>query len=209
VEYEDDVPVRIDAVVVSNQHGPEVEWKPSARNLDRSSNRLFRQKYLDAVPILYQSDRTFSWWAARRDRGLTGARSLGNLRGYGRHWGGAVSGKDRPKWTVLRMRKIMSRKNCCRRPCQALRVQIAYGIGVAIRIGQLHTFVRKGRGRKLAKRSQSVRPAPAPSSNTLDLRKPTTAILRHTATWQEDLGVAWERPIKPRRCLGGSINKLL
>lgn len=205
VEYEDDRPVRIDTVLVSTQHGPEVEH-------DTIEKDLIEHVILPTMPaelmdshtrILVNPTGRFVIGGPQGDSGLTGRKIIvDTYGGYARHGGGAFSGKDPTK--VDRSAAYAARyvaKNIVAaglaRKCE---VQLAYAIGVARPVSiMIDTF---GTGKvgeetlvKLVEKHFDLRPAGIIKS--LDLRKP---IYRKTAAYghfgRTDADFAWERTDK-------------
>ena len=202
VEYEDDRPVRIDTIVISNQHSPEV-------TLEQIREDIIREVILPIVPSELLDDATkyyinptgrFVIGGPQGDSGLTGRKNIvDTYGGYGRHGGGAFSGKDPTK--VDRSAAYAARwvaKNIVAAglatKCQ---VQLAYAIGVAQPVSVLvETF---GTGKvDDAKLEEAVKAVfdlrPTAIIRDLDLRKP---IYRKLAAYghmgREDLGVSWEK----------------
>ncbi|MCR8998320.1 methionine adenosyltransferase, partial [Brevibacillus laterosporus] len=100
VEYDGDKPVRIDTIVISTQHAPEVE-------LDQIKKDLMEQVIKPIVPANLLDDQTkyfinppgrFVIGGPQGDAGLTGRKIIvDTYGGYARHGGGAFSGKDPTK----------------------------------------------------------------------------------------------------------------
>jgi S-adenosylmethionine synthetase len=202
VEYEDDRPVRLDAVVVSTQHQPDVDLKQIRED-------IIANVVKQAVPGEYLDDRTryyvnppgrFVIGGPHGDTGLTGRKIIADTYGgMARHGGGAFSGKDPTK--VDRSAAYYARyaaKNVVAaglaRRCE---IQIAYAIGVARPISvHVDTF---GTG---VIPDESITPLiselfdfkPAAIITQLDLRRP---IFKQTATYghfgRPDLDLPWER----------------
>jgi S-adenosylmethionine synthetase len=137
VEYQGDVPVRVDTIVVSTQHSPDV-------TLDQIRRELIERVVLPAMPEeLFDPDHCvfhinptgrFVIGGPHGDAGLTGRKIIvDTYGGMGRHGGGAFSGKDPTK--VDRSGAYAARwaaKNVVgaglARRCE---IQLAYAIGVA------------------------------------------------------------------------------
>ncbi len=136
VEYENDTPVRVDTVVVSTQHAPEVS---------NEELRAAVEKYVirDVVPAHLMDKNTkiyinptgrFVVGGPEGDSGLTGRKIIvDTYGGYARHGGGAFSGKDPTKvdrsaaYAARYIAKNVVAAGLARR-CE---VQLAYAIGVA------------------------------------------------------------------------------
>jgi len=205
VEYVDDRPVRIDTVVISNQHSPDVEMETIRRD-------IIEQVILPVIPPELLDEKTkyyvnptgrFVIGGPQGDSGLTGRKIIvDTYGGYGRHGGGAFSGKDPTK--VDRSAAYMARhvaKNIVAaglaRRCQ---IELAYAIGIAQPVSiNVNTF---GTGsvsdEKLAQAVEKVFDLrPEAIIKSLDLRRP---IYRQLAAYghmgREDLGVSWEKTDK-------------
>ena len=136
IEYRDGKPRRIDAVVVSSQHSPEVKYE-TLRDLiiEEVIRKVLPEQYLDQR-TKYHVNPTgrFVVGGPMGDCGLTGRKIIvDTYGGYGRHGGGAFSGKDPSK--VDRSAAYMARyiaKNIVAAGLAAkCEVQLAYAIGVA------------------------------------------------------------------------------
>ena len=101
VEYDDGMPARVDAVVLSTQHGPEVEMETAAPRPAGACGaaRPSRPSLLDADTKYYINPTgRFVTGGPAADSGLTGRKIIvDTYGGYARHGGGAFSGKDPTK----------------------------------------------------------------------------------------------------------------
>lgn len=137
VEYDDDVPVRIDTVVVSTQHSPDV-------GLDRVRSEVIERVIKPVMPEgLFNPENCnfhinptgrFVIGGPHGDAGLTGRKIIvDTYGGMGRHGGGAFSGKDPTKvdrsaaYAARWAAKTVIAAGLARR-CE---IQLAYAIGVA------------------------------------------------------------------------------
>ena len=205
VEYVDGKPVRVDAVVLSTQHSPDVTTEQlRADILEQVIKAVVPAELLDENTKYYINPTgRFVVGGPQGDSGLTGRKIIvDTYGGYARHGGGAFSGKDPSK--VDRSAAYAARwvaKNIVAaglaRKCE---VELAYAIGVAEPVSILvDTFgtgiVEDERIEKAVEKVFDLRPAAI--IKALDLRKP---IYRATAAYghmgREDLGVAWERTDK-------------
>ena len=136
VQYQDGKPVRVDSVVISTQHSPEVSNETLQEMVvEEIIKKTIPAQYLDAK-TKYHVNPTgrFVTGGPKGDCGLTGRKIIvDTYGGYGRHGGGAFSGKDPSK--VDRSAAYMARyvaKNVVgsglAKKCE---VQVAYAIGVA------------------------------------------------------------------------------
>ena len=203
VEYDkDNRPVRIDTVVISSQHAPEV-------SLEQIREDLIREVALPVIPAeLNKGDIRFFINPTGRfviggpqgDSGLTGRKIIvDTYGGSAPHGGGAFSGKDPTKvdrsaaYAARYVAKNMVAAGLAHR-CQ---VQLAYAIGVAEPVSVNVTTFGTGTVsdevlEKAVKKVFDLRPTAI--IRDLDLRKP---IYRRLAAYghmgREDLGVAWEK----------------
>ena len=202
VEYNDGKPTRVDAVVLSSQHSPEVDNETLRADIEREVIRaVIPAELLDEKTKFYINPTgRFVIGGPQGDSGLTGRKIIvDTYGGYARHGGGAFSGKDPSK--VDRSAAYAARwvaKNIVAaglaRQCE---VQLAYAIGVADPVSILvNTF---GTGTvaddalvEAVRKVFDLRPAAI--IRDLGLRRP---IYRPLAAYghmgREDLGVAWEK----------------
>ena len=139
IEYEGDVPVRCDAVVVSTQHDEKAKLERIREDMIASVIR----PTLDEAGIAYSMDTTkiyvnptgrFVLGGPQADAGVTGRKIIvDTYGGMGRHGGGAFSGKDPSKvdrsasYAARHVAKNLVAAGAARR----IEVQLAYAIGVA------------------------------------------------------------------------------
>ena len=206
VEYHDDKPVRIDTVVVSAQHHPEVD-------ADTLSRDIIEHVIKPVVPAGMLDDKTrffinptgrFVIGGPQGDCGLTGRKIIvDTYGGMARHGGGAFSGKDPTK--VDRSAAYAARyvaKNCVAAGlADRMEIQLAYAIGVAhpvsIRVDTFGTnHIPEGKIVELIRNNFDLRPAAI--IRDLDLRRP---IYKNTAAYghsgRNDPDFTWERTDKP------------
>ena len=202
VEYEDGRPVRVDSVVISSQHSPEVSQEQLHADIRREViEPVIPAEMLDENTKYYINPTgRFVVGGPQGDTGLTGRKIIvDTYGGYARHGGGAFSGKDPSK--VDRSAAYAARwvaKNIVAaglaRKCE---VQLAYAIGVAEPVSvMVDTFgtgtVADEKIEAAVEKVFDLRPAAI--IRELDLRKP---IYRKLAAYghmgREDLGVRWEK----------------
>ncbi len=201
VEYEDGKPVRVDTVVVSSQHDPDVDMEKLRADV--------RREVIDAViPAELLDEKTkffinptgrFVLGGPAGDTGLTGRKIIvDTYGGYSRHGGGAFSGKDPTK--VDRSASYAARyvaKNVVKAGLASeCEVQIAYAIGVARPVSvMVDTF---GTGivpddRIAAAVSDTVDLRPAAIIRRFDLRRPIySSFAAYGHMGREDLSAPWE-----------------
>ena len=201
VEYDDGKPVRVDSVVISSQHSPEVSQEQLHADIRREViEPVIPAEMLDENTKYYINPTgRFVVGGPQGDTGLTGRKIIvDTYGGYARHGGGAFSGKDPSK--VDRSAAYAARwvaKNIVAaglaRKCE---VQLAYAIGVAEPVSvMVDTFgtgtVADEKIEAAVEKVFDLRPAAI--IRELDLRKP---IYRKLAAYghmgREDLGVKWE-----------------
>lgn len=136
VEYEGDTPVRVDTVVLSTQHDPDVSLEQIRKDmLEHVIQKIIPAKWLDERTHYYVNPTgRFVTGGPAGDTGLTGRKIIvDTYGGYGRHGGGAFSGKDPTKvdrsaaYAARYVAKNIVAAGLARR-CE---VQFAYAIGVA------------------------------------------------------------------------------
>lgn len=202
VEYEDDRPVRVDAVVVSAQHRPDVSLEQIREDIiEHVIKVIIPPEYIDQKTRFYVNPTgRFVIGGPQGDTGLTGRKIIvDTYGGMARHGGGAFSGKDPTK--VDRSASYFARyvaKNIVAaglaRRCE---VQFAYAIGVAnpvsISVDTFGTGVISDEAIcTLIKEVFDFKPSAI--IKALDLRRP---IYRQTAAYghfgRSDLDLPWER----------------
>ena len=202
VEYIDNVPSRVTAVVVSSQHCEEVSHEQIEKDIiEKVIKAAIPEKLMDSgTKLLINPTGRFVIGGPRGDTGLTGRKIIvDSYGGFGRHGGGAFSGKDPTK--VDRSGAYMARyvaKNIVAagiaRECE---IEIAYAIGVARPVSTYVTT--RGSGviadfeiEKLILKHFDLRPSAI--IKKLDLRRP---IYKQTAAYghfgRNDLDLSWER----------------
>ena len=136
VEYEDGVPVRVDTIVVSSQHAPEVSQEQIASDiLNYVVQKIVPSNLMDAdTKVLINPTGRFVIGGPHGDSGLTGRKIIvDTYGGYAKHGGGAFSGKDPTKvdrsaaYAARYVAKNIVKAGLAKR-CE---IQIAYAIGVA------------------------------------------------------------------------------
>lgn len=202
VEYDDDKPVKVTAVVVSSQHSADVE-------LSQLRNDIIEKVIKTTIPADLIDDDTeyfvnptgrFVIGGPHGDSGLTGRKIIvDTYGGYARHGGGAFSGKDPTK--VDRSAAYASRwvaKNIVAAGlADKCEVELAYAIGVAKPVSVMVDTFGTGKldDEKIADIVNNVFDLrPSAIIDRLDLRK---LIYKNVAAYghmgREDLGVSWEK----------------
>ncbi|WP_153465235.1 methionine adenosyltransferase [Sediminibacillus terrae] len=206
VEYdENDKPVRVDTIVVSTQHHPEIELKQIQQDI-----KEFVIKPI--VPEAFLDDKTkyfinptgrFVIGGPQGDAGLTGRKIIvDTYGGYARHGGGAFSGKDATKVdrSAAYAARYVAKNIVAAELAESCEVQLAYAIGVAEPVSiSINTF---GTGKvtedELVKSVRGLFDLrPAGIIKMLDLKRP---IYQNTAAYghfgRTDVMFPWEQTDK-------------
>ena len=202
VEYEDDRPLRVEAIVLSTQHAPEATHEQIERDMIETVIRpTVPAELLDEnTKFFINPTGRFVVGGPQGDSGLTGRKIIvDSYGGYARHGGGAFSGKDPSKvdrsaaYALRHVAKNLVAAGFCRR-CE---VGAAYAIGVAKPVS---VFVdSEGTGTlpddelaKIVDETFDLRPAAI--IRRLDLKRP---IYQQVAAYghfgRDDLDLPWER----------------
>ncbi len=210
VEYDNGKPVRIDAVVISSQHAPDVSHDQIERDIiDLVIKPVIPAELLDEnTHYFINPTGRFVIGGPQGDCGLTGRKIIvDTYGGYSRHGGGAFSGKDPTKVdrSAAYAARYVAKNIVAAGLASKCEIQLAYAIGVANPVSVLvETFgtatVDEQKLSDAVNKVFDLRPAAI--IETLDLRKP---IYRQTAAYghmgREDLGVSWERTDKVNELL--------
>ena len=202
IEYDDDRAERIEAVVVSTQHAPEVSQEQIYADLVEHVIRPVLPKGMldDATKIYVNPTGRFVVGGPQGDSGLTGRKIIvDTYGGYAHHGGGAFSGKDPSKVdrsAAYAMRHV-AKNLVAAGMAKKCEVGVAYAIGVAKPVS---VFVDSyGTGKysddvlaELVNRVFDLRPAAI--IRDLDLKRP---IYAQTAAYghfgRDDLDLPWEK----------------
>jgi S-adenosylmethionine synthetase len=205
VEYLNDRPARIDTVVISTQHTPDVKHKEiEERVIEEVVKKVIPAELLDsATRYFINPTGRFVVGGPMGDCGLTGRKIIvDTYGGMGRHGGGAFSGKDPSKVdrSAAYMGRYVAKNLVAAGLCDRCEVQVAYAIGVAQPVSiMVHTF---GTGRVSEERlSELVREVfdmrPRAIIEQLDLLRP---IYKKTAAYghfgRELPEFSWEKTDK-------------
>ena len=201
VEYDDDVPVRIDAIVVSSQHSADTELEQIRKDvIEHVIKPVIPAKYIDENTKIYVNPTgRFVVGGPQGDSGLTGRKIIvDTYGGYACHGGGAFSGKDPTKVdrSAAYMARYVAKNIIAAGAAKKCEVQIAYAIGVARPLSVcVKTFGTGvcGDDRLADIVNEVFDLRPAAIIEQLDLRKP---IYRDLSAYghfgREELGVRWE-----------------
>ncbi len=202
VEYDGDRPVRIDTVVVSSQHDPDVTLEQiRADVIEHVIKPTVPADMLDSDTIIHVNPTgRFVIGGPMGDSGLTGRKIIvDTYGGYSRHGGGAFSGKDPTKVdrSACYMARYIAKNIVASGIADRCEVQLAYAIGVARPVSvMLDTF---GTGKIddsiLADYIMNkVDMRPAAIIKRFDLRRPIYGDLAaYGHMGREDLNVPWEK----------------
>ncbi len=202
VEYEDNKPVRIDTIVISTQHNPDVTREEIEKDLiEHVINKVVPAELLDKnTKYLINPTGRFVIGGPQGDSGLTGRKIIvDTYGGYGRHGGGAFSGKDPTKVdrSAAYAARWVAKNLVAAGVADKLEIELAYAIGVAKPVSiEVDTF---GTGKisddkiiDIINKVFDLRPAAI--IRDLDLRRP---IYKQTAAYghfgRTDIDLPWER----------------
>jgi S-adenosylmethionine synthetase len=202
VEYHYGKPVRVDTIVISTQHNPDVEHSKIEADLyERVIKYVVPNGYLDAQTKVYINPTgRFVIGGPMGDSGLTGRKIIvDTYGGVARHGGGAFSGKDPTKVdrSASYMMRYVAKNLVAAGLAERLEIQVSYAIGVARPLSvAVESF---GTGKisdeqiaELINTHFDLRPAAI--IHDLDLRRP---IYKATAAYghfgRTDIDAPWER----------------
>ena len=201
VEYEDGVALRVDTVVVSSQHAADIPLEQIRADIIAEVIRpVVPPRLLRDTRFLVNPTGRFVIGGPQGDSGLTGRKIIvDTYGGYGRHGGGAFSGKDLTKVdrSAAYAMRYVAKNIVAAGLAKRCEVQVAYAIGVATPVSiHVNSF---GTGAVPDHQlEQAVRTVfdltPSGIMRDLDLRRP---IYRQLAVYghmgREDIGVTWEK----------------
>ena len=205
IEYVDGVPARVDTVVVSSQHSPDVSLEQIRVDIINNVIKpIIPEELMDEeTKFFINPTGRFVVGGPQGDSGLTGRKIIvDTYGGYARHGGGAFSGKDPTKVdrSAAYAARYVAKNVVAAGLAKKCEVQIAYAIGVAQPVSVLvDTFGTNTVDEEKieAAVAQVFDLRPRAIIDTLELRKP---IYRQLAAYghigREDLGVKWENTDK-------------
>ena len=205
VEYEDDKPVRVDTVVISTQHSPDVEQQTIYNDvLEHIIKKIIPAELLDEKTKYYINPTgRFVIGGPQGDSGLTGRKIIvDTYGGYAAHGGGAFSGKDPTKVdrSACYAARYVAKNVVASGIAKKCEVQLAYAIGVAKPVSILvNTYgtakISDEEIIKIIQDNFDLRPAAI--IETFDLRRP---IYKQTAAYghfgRTDIDLPWEKTDK-------------
>ncbi|AND83432.1 methionine adenosyltransferase [Clostridium tyrobutyricum] len=202
VEYENDKPVRIDTVVVSTQHDPHVTQEQIREDIIENVIKfIIPAEFLDSkTKYFINPTGRFVVGGPQGDSGLTGRKIIvDTYGGYGRHGGGAFSGKDPTKVdrSAAYAARWVAKNLVAAGVADKLELQLAYAIGVAQPVSiTADTFgtgkISEDKIVEIVNKVFDLRPGAI--IRDLDLRRP---IYRQVAAYghfgRTDIDVPWEK----------------
>ena len=201
VEYDDGKPVRIDAIVVSSQHDPDVSLEKIREDIiEKVIKPIISSELLDdATKIYVNPTGRFVVGGPHGDSGLTGRKIIvDTYGGYSRHGGGCFSGKDPTKVdrSASYAARYIAKNIVAAGLASKCEVQIAYAIGVAKPVSvMIDTFgtAKVDEDKISSAVSELVDLRPAAIIDRFKLRRP---IYKNLAAYghmgREDLKAPWE-----------------
>ena len=205
VEYENDIPVRIDTVLISTQHSENVDIPTIKKDLiENVIKPIIPANLMDEnTKILVNPTGRFVIGGPVGDSGLTGRKIIvDTYGGYSRHGGGAFSGKDPTKVdrSAAYAARYVAKNIVAAKLAKKCELQLSYAIGVAKPVSVfVETF---GTGvvsdeilTNAVNKVFDLRPAAI--IKELQLNKPIyTPLSAYGHMGREDLGVSWEKTDK-------------
>ena len=205
VEYEDDRPVRVDTIVISTQHDPDVTQEQIRKDMIECVIKDVVPKEMLDENTKYFINPTgrFVIGGPQGDSGLTGRKIIvDTYGGMARHGGGAFSGKDPSKVdrSAAYAARYVAKNIVAAGLAKRCEIQLAYAIGVAQPVSILVDTFKTGvieddRIAELVRKNFSL--SPTGIIRSLDLRRP---IYKQTAAYghmgRTDIDVPWEHTDK-------------
>ena len=202
VEYDNGKPKRVDTIVISAQHNPEVKEERVKRDIIKHViNRVVSAKLMDdKTKILVNPTGRFVIGGPQGDSGLTGRKIIvDTYGGLGRHGGGCFSGKDPSKVdrSAAYAARYIAKNVVAAGLAERCEIQLAYAIGVAEPVSiAVDTYgtgkVDSGKITKIIRQNFDLTPHGIISM--LNLKRP---IYRRTAAYghfgREEEGFTWEK----------------
>src|SRR5674476_963087 len=201
VEYSDGKPVRLEAVVIAQQHISDVSERDLKKLILEKAIKPVCGKYLDKKTKIYiNATGRFVIGGPEGDTGVTGRKIIvDTYGGMGRHGGGCFSGKDPSKVdrSAAYACRYIAKNIVAAGPADRCEVQLSYAIGVARPLSvHVETFgtgkISEEKLSALIRKHFDLRPAGI--IQMLDLRRP---IYRKTAAYghfgRDDADFTWER----------------
>lgn len=202
VEYDDNIPVRLEAIVVSSHHRKEISQTIIHKDIKKHVIKPVCGDLLDEnTKIHINPTGAFTEGGPVADAGLTGRKIIvDTYGGFGRHGGGAFSGKDATKVdrSAAYMMRYVAKNLVAAGLCKRCEVQVAYAIGEAEPVSLFVDTFGTGKlpNEKLAMIIRNEFPlTPKGIIKHLDLRKPVFAQTAAYGHFGRD-GFSWEKTDK-------------
>lgn len=205
VEYHDNEPVRVDTIVMSTQHRPDISLDTIERDLkEKIIKKIIPGELMDDnTKFFINPTGRFVVGGPQGDAGLTGRKIIvDTYGGYARHGGGAFSGKDATKVdrSAAYAARYVAKNIVAAGLADRCELQLAYAIGVAKPVSILvQTFgtnkIYEEKIEELVEKHFDLRPAAI--IRDLDLKKPGYSKLAAYGHFgRDDLDLTWERTDK-------------
>ena len=204
VRYEDNKPTKIETVVVSTQHAPEISQEEISREItEKVIKPVLENLWNDEIKIHINPTGKFVIGGPHGDAGLTGRKIIvDTYGGFGRHGGGAFSGKDPSKVdrSACYMSRYIAKNLVAAGLADRCEVQLAYAIGVAEPVSlYVNTFgtnkIPEKQIEDLVRKNFDMKPSGIISQ--LDLKRP---IYKKTAAYghfgRNEPEFSWEKTDK-------------
>ncbi len=204
IRYENNKPIKIETIVISTQHAPEISQEQISKEIiDKVIKPVLGDLWNDQIKIHINPTGKFVIGGPHGDTGLTGRKIIvDSYGGFGRHGGGAFSGKDPSKVdrSACYMCRYIAKNIVAANLAERCEVQLAYAIGVAEPVSlYVNTF---GSGKipekeieELVRKNFDMKPFGIISQ--LDLKRP---IYRKTAAYghfgRNEPEFSWEKTDK-------------
>lgn len=202
VEYENDAPKRIEAIVVSTQHDPDVDYEQLKEDIKREVIlKIVDESMIDEnTKFFINPTGKFVIGGPMGDAGLTGRKIIvDTYGGFCNHGGGAFSGKDPTKTdrSAAYFARYIAKNVVAAGLCDKCEVGFSYAIGVAKPISMfINTFgTNKIEEEKIIQAiNENFDARPKAIIDKLDLQRP---IYREVASYghfgRNDLDLSWEK----------------
>ncbi len=204
VKYEDHKPTKIETVVISTQHAPEISQEEISNEIiDKVIKPVLGNLWNDEIKIHINPTGKFVIGGPHGDAGLTGRKIIvDSYGGFGRHGGGAFSGKDPSKVdrSACYMCRYIAKNLVAAKFADRCEVQLAYAIGVAEPVSlYVNTFgtnkIPENQIEELVRKNFDMKPSGIISE--LDLKRP---IYKKTAAYghfgRNEPEFSWEKTDK-------------
>ena len=204
VRYEDDKPTQIETVVVSTQHAPEISQEEISREItEKVIKPVLGSLWNDKIKIHINPTGKFVIGGPHGDAGVTGRKIIvDTYGGFGRHGGGAFSGKDPSKVdrSACYMSRYIAKNLVAAGLADRCEVQLAYAIGVAEPVSlYVNTFgtnkIPENQIEDIVRKNFDMKPSGIISQ--LDLKRP---IYKKTAAYghfgRNEPEFSWEKTDK-------------